>query len=74
MAVAVAVAALVALAGNLATGFALGLDATSTILLAGWNVSDAMPRGTQVASLHIHPRFSILGTDVQRENQARSSL
>ncbi|KAF3972372.1 hypothetical protein CMV_004108 [Castanea mollissima] len=68
------VAAPVALAGNLVTGFALGLDATSTILLAGWNVSDAMPRGTRVEGLHIHPRFSILGTDVQRENQEGSSL
>jgi len=57
---AAAAAAPAAPTGNPVTGFALGLVATSTILLAGWNVSDAMHRGTQVASLHIHPRISIL--------------
>ncbi|KAK7818422.1 hypothetical protein CFP56_041389 [Quercus suber] len=43
-----AVAAVVLdLDGNLVTGFAAGLDATSTILRAEWNVSDAMPQGTR---------------------------
>ncbi len=46
----------------------IGRGATSIILQAGWNVSDAMLRGTQVASLHIHPRFSILGKDLASPN------
>ncbi|RVW30853.1 hypothetical protein CK203_117529 [Vitis vinifera] len=34
------------LGGNPVIGYAAGLDAMSTTLLAEWNVSDAMPRGT----------------------------
>nr|POE88674.1 hypothetical protein CFP56_47873 [Quercus suber] len=58
-----AVAAVVLdLDGNLVTGFAAGLDATSTILRAEWNVSDAMPQGTR--SRHVIP---ILGNAVKQE-------
>ncbi|KAA8525384.1 hypothetical protein F0562_007198 [Nyssa sinensis] len=56
---AVAVAVAVALDGNLVTGFAPGQDATNTTLLVGWSVSDAMHRGTLLASLHIDLLISI---------------
>ncbi|CAK9176654.1 unnamed protein product, partial [Ilex paraguariensis] len=50
---AVAVAEAAALAGCPGTGFAPGQGATSTTLLAGWSVSNAMHQGTLVADLHI---------------------
>ncbi|XVF26613.1 hypothetical protein REPUB_Repub14bG0033500 [Reevesia pubescens] len=47
--------------GNLATGYVPDQDAMSTILLAGWNVSDAAPRGTLTIELHTKNMLSILG-------------
>lgn len=47
-----AVVEVVGLDGNLVTGSATGQDATSTTLLAEWNVSDAMLPGTSVTNPH----------------------
>ncbi|KAI7987908.1 hypothetical protein LOK49_LG13G02548 [Camellia lanceoleosa] len=55
----VAVVVAIALHGNPVIGFAL--DATSTTLLAGWSVSDAMHQGSLVASPPTHHRFPIFG-------------
>ncbi|KAL0010610.1 hypothetical protein SO802_005718 [Lithocarpus litseifolius] len=60
--VAAAAVVVLDLDGNLVTGFAAGLDATSTILRAEWNVSDAMPQGTRTR--HVIP---ILGNAVKQE-------
>nr|DAD27101.1 TPA_asm: hypothetical protein HUJ06_028569 [Nelumbo nucifera] len=60
---ALALAAVVALDGNLVTGFAPGQAATSTTLLVGWNVTDATLQGTPVTNLHIEHKFSNFGYD-----------
>ncbi|KAK4837258.1 hypothetical protein QYF36_004012 [Acer negundo] len=46
------VVVVIVLVGNLEIGFAPGLDAMNTTLLAEWNVSDAMPQGTLVTGFH----------------------
>ncbi|QHO32357.1 uncharacterized protein DS421_8g249100 [Arachis hypogaea] len=52
---------LLALLGNPATGYVLGLDAMSITLQIEWNAIDAMHQGTLlVLGLPIHPRLYLL--------------